>query len=263
MSKAEALRARFRARDLVIGGHVFFTDSAITEQLGYHGYEFVWIDAEHGAFDKACILSHIIAASASGTASLVRVAWNDPVLVKPILEMGPDGIILPMVCTAGEAKAAVAACEYPPKGVRGFGPRRANRYGQMDLAEYLVNASRQVLKIVQIEHVDAVGNLPEILATPGLDLIVVGPNDLSASVGHLGETRHPEVVKLLNQVAETCKQLNKPFGVSLGPNDKATIEDWIKRGVSFIGCGDDVSFISAGAKATVKHLQSLKMKTRA
>ncbi len=257
MMLAAALREKLARGELIIGGHVFLTDPEVTESLGMHGFEFVWIDAEHSAFDKGEILAHVVAAAAANTASFVRVPWNDPVLVKPVLEMGPDGIILPMVSSAEEARAAVAACRYPPAGVRGFGPRRANAYGAIDTKEYLAHADERLLKIMQIEHVRAVENLEEILAVAGVDLIIVGPNDLSASAGHLGDTRHPEVIALYDEIERTAKRMHKPFGVSLGAGDRESIEDWVRRGVALIGCGDDLSYLSMGSKATLSFVRTL------
>jgi len=255
--RAELLREKFRKHELVVGGHVFFTDAEITEQLGDHGYEFVWIDAEHSAFDLNCILGHIIAAAAAGTASFVRVAWNDPVRIKPVLEMGPDGLILPMVCTREEAEDAVRSCSYPPKGVRGFGPRRANRYNEMDTLDFLEQAERSFLRILQIEHQRAVENLEEILQVEGIDLLIVGPNDLSASYGLLGHTRDPRMMPVYDEIAAKCKAAGKPFGVSLGPADRDSIRDWVRRGASAVGCADDVSFISMGCKDTLEFVRSL------
>lgn len=257
MNKAQQLREKFQKGETVIGGHVFYTDSEITEALGDHGFEFVWIDAEHSAFDLGCVLRHVIAAGSAGTASIVRVAWNDPVLIKPVLEMGPDGLILPMVTTEAEARAAVAACSYPPLGVRGFGPRRANAYGAVDTKDYLQNVNDSFLRIVQIEHVRAVENLEAIAKVPGIDLLMVGPNDLSASIGHLGDTRHPEVMALCDEVARKCKALGVPFGASVGSTDRAAIADWIGRGVNMLGCGDDIGYISAGCRETFDYVHSL------
>lgn len=255
--KAELIREKMQRGEVVIGGHTFYTDPSITEALGCHGFEFVWIDGEHSAFDKASTLSHIIAAAAADTASIVRVAWNDPVLVKPVLEMGPDGIIFPMVCTAEEARKAVAACMYPPKGVRGFGPRRANCYGAMSNEEYLDHTEKTFLRIVQIEHVEAVKNLREILDVEGIDFPLVGANDLSASIGHLGDTKHPEVRALCEEIVSICKERNQPFGVSLGAGDHEAIRYWISKGATFIGCGDDISYISMGSQATMEFVKGL------
>lgn len=250
--KAQLIREKMQRGETVIGAHTFYIDPSITEALGLHGFEFVWIDGEHSAFDKAGTLSHIIAAAAADTASIVRIPWNDPVLVKPVLEMGPDGVIFPMVCSAEEARKAVASCMYPPKGVRGFGPRRANHYGAISNEEYLAHPEEKFLRIVQIEHVDAVHNLREILSVEGIDFPLVGANDLSASIGHLGDTRHPEVRALCEEIVQVCREMGRPFGVSLGAGDHEAISYWIDKGVSFIGCGDDISHISMGCQATME-----------
>ena len=257
VNRAELIRQKLAAGEVVIGGHTFYMDPAITEALACHGFEFIWIDGEHSAFDKQSTLTHIMAAASGGAASIFRVPWNDPVLVKPILEMGPDGIIFPMICTREDAEKAVKSCQYPPKGVRGFGPRRANGYGAIDTKKYLEEAESTLLKIVEIEHIDAVHNLPEILKVQGIDLPLVGPNDLSASIGHLGDTRHPEVIKLYEEIIRICKEAGRPFGVSLGAGDHESIKYWIEKGATFIGCGDDISYISMGSKSTFEFLSTV------
>ena len=131
MNRAKQLLDKFSGSELAVGGHVFFTDASISEEMACWGYDFIWIDAEHGPFDKEKILQSIVAANNAGAAAIVRVTVNDPAFIKPVLEMGPDGVISPMVCTREEAQRFADACLYPPKGERGFGPRRANRYGAL------------------------------------------------------------------------------------------------------------------------------------
>lgn len=253
---AAALRKKLAAGTLIVGAHSFLTDSAITELFGYHGFEFVWIDGEHCAFTLPVILQHIQAAASAGTASLVRIAWNDPALAKPVLEMGPDGIIFPYIRTAEEARRAIAACFYPPRGMRGFGPRRANRYGFQENGRYLAEVDESFLRILQIEHRDAVENLEEILQVPGIDLVVVGPNDLSASYGRLGDTRAPDMLPIYDRIAACCKAWGMPFGVSLGSADREAIRDWIQRGVALLGCGDDLTYMSMGSRQTLAFVQA-------
>ena len=257
MSKASELLRLMKNNELVVGTHVNMSDMSISEQMGVLGFEFVWIEGEHSPLDKQTILGHIIGCKAGGAAAFVRIPWNDPVLAKPILEMGPDGIVFPFIRTAEEARAAVAACQYPPKGIRGFGPRRANRYGTQPNDEYLAEVDSSILKIMQIEHVDAVNNLAEILAVPGVDTIVAGPNDLSGSIGLLGQTRHPEVLALLDKMAEECAKAGVPFGVSMGP-DKASIADWMRRGVNWIAVGNDTSYIAQAGLETIRFLREMR-----
>ena len=272
-SKAELIREKFKKHELVKGAHVFYNDPAITETFGYMGFDYVWVDGEHCAFDKQALLNHVVGAYAGGTASIVRVEWNDPVLIKPVLEMGPDGIILPMVCTAEEAQKAVEACMYPIScrgnqtvtgeggytynGVRGFGPRRANQYGAISNEEYLKDAHKSFLRIVQIEHKTAVENLREIISTPGLDAIVVGPNDLSASYGYLGDVHNPAMQPVYEAIDAICKEKDFPFGVSIGP-DHAFIEEWIRRGVSLISCADDISSVNLESRDVLGFISTLE-----
>ncbi len=256
--KAEYLREKLNQGELVVGGHAFFTDPAVTSLLGYHGFETVWIDAEHCAFTLPVILQHIMAASDAGTASLVRIAWNDQVIAKPVLEMGPDGIIFPYVRTAQEARDAVACCTYPPKGIRGFGPRRAQKYGAFSVDEYLEQADRSILKILQIEHCDAIDQLDEIAEVEGIDLLVVGPNDLSASYGLLGKTRDPRMMEVYDHVAEVCKAHKMPFGVSLGAGDLESAREWLDRGIAFLSCGDDISYMDMGCRMTFDFVDKYK-----
>jgi len=257
MSKAAELLQKMKGGELVIGTHVNLTDLSVSEQMGVLGFEFVWIDGEHAPLDRENIFQHIIACKAGGAAAFVRIPWNDPVLVKPILEMGPDGVVFPFIRTAEEARAAVASATYPPKGIRGFGPRRANRYGTQPNDEYIRESETSILKIMQIEHIDAVNNLEEILAVDGVDTIVAGTNDLSGSLGLLGQTRHPEVLAQLDIIAEKCRKAGKPFGISMG-YDENNIKDWIRRGCSWMASGNDVSYIAQAGLETIKFIKAVK-----
>ena len=251
--KIERINAKISRGETVFGAHVSLTDHCITEMLGDMGYEFIWIDWEHSAMDRQHIQNHLIAARATNAAAFVRVPWNDPVIVKPVLEMGPDGIVFPMICTAEQARLAVASCTYPPRGIRGFGPRRVNNYGMMSNEEYLSKVDAGFWRIMQIEHIDAVKNLSEILTVEGIDSIVVGPNDLSGSIGLVTQTRHPEVMAIMDEIADKCRNAGKPFGVSMGYQQES-LEDWKRRGVSWVGCGGDTSYIYTGGMNVLNSL---------
>ncbi|MBI9094804.1 MAG: 4-hydroxy-3-methylbut-2-en-1-yl diphosphate synthase [Sphaerochaeta sp.] len=257
MNKAKALLTSMQeGKCKIVGGHVFFTDPSSTEALAMHGYDFIWIDAEHGPFDKHTLLMHVMAANAGGAAAFVRVSENNPAVIKPVLEMGIDGIIIPMILTEEDAQKAIKACLYPPEGIRGFGPRRANKYGQMPLETYLEEAPSSFLRILQIEHIQAVENIEAILAVQGLDAIIIGPNDLSASIGRLGDSMHPEVLELGKLIIAHAKKARIPVGVSIGPDEKA-IETWMKMDLDFISVGDDISFLQQGVQRTLSmvHMQ--------
>ena len=170
--------------------------------------------------------------------------------MKPILDMNPSAVIFPMIMDKNDAEKAVAGCKYPPEGIRGYGPKRANEHGLVSLEKYL-DAARDLWVILQIEHIQAVENLEAILKVKGVDSIVVGPCDLSASMGLIGQTRHPEVIKLMDEIARIAKQHEMPFGTSIGTSPP-DIEDWINRGASWISVGTDEEYLIRGALNTKK-----------
>ena len=152
---------------LAIGTHCTSEDIGLYEICGKCGYDYIWIDAEHGPMTLNTILDGIVGTASGGCDSFVRVAKNDPVLAKPVLEMGADGIIFPMINTPEEAETAVKSCMYPPMGTRGYGPIRALDYcGNAD--EYIKSADNGIFKIIQAEHIDCVNNLDEILDVPNI-----------------------------------------------------------------------------------------------
>ena len=241
-----------------IGAHTFLLDPAITEALALTGYDYVWIDGEHSPFSTENILAHIFAAASGGAASFVRVPWNDPVLLKPILEMNPDAIIIPLVNTVEEAVKAAAACRYPPKGIRGFGPRRAINYGNMELSEYLEEIEKRFLTIIQIENIKAVESIEAIVDVEGIDALILGPFDLSASMGIIGQVKDEKFFAACDKVIKACKARGKPCGVSIGCGDLDYFKTWISMGIDFISCGDDIGFIQMGAKQVLDCAREIK-----
>lgn len=250
------IKCKLAEKKPVIGTHVALGDTMISEMLGLIGFDFVWIDTEHTAMSREDVLHHIMAVDAAGSAPFVRVPSIDPILVKPILEIGPAGIVFPNVKNREEAELAVKSCLYPPEGIRGFGPIRATKYGLTDTLQYIRESASQVWKIMQIEHVEAVNNLEEILAVEGVDAIVVGSNDLSGSIGLLGQTDHPEVKKLMDIIGQKASKSTKPFGVSMGYNPRV-IKEWIERGIQWIGAGGDTGYIFSAAKEALNGTMEL------
>jgi 2-dehydro-3-deoxyglucarate aldolase/4-hydroxy-2-oxoheptanedioate aldolase len=246
MNRGAEFRTKLKSGS-VLGGHVFLNDPAITEALARYGYDFIWIDAEHGPFDKQNLLLHVMAANAGGAAAFVRVPGQQMQDLKYVLEMGIDGIIIPQVMDEVEARQVLELCLYPPEGTRGFGPRRAIAYNQQDLKTYLQQSRESFVRIIQIEHISAVQRIEAILSA--LDAVIIGPNDLSASIGLLGDSLNEKVLELAQRVIDAAKKAGKPVGVSIGP-DERTIKTYQKMGVDFISCGDDISFLHQGAKRT-------------
>ena len=252
----EELTKKLKNRETIFGTHVFAGMPILTEAIAQIGFDLIWLDMEHTGIGIESVVNNMIAARSGGTTTWVRVPWNDPVLAKPVLDMGADGIIFPMVKNAKEAKLAVEACAYPNSGVRGYGPLRALDYGAITQMEYVHNTYKECHKVIQIEHVDAVKNLSEIADVEGIDAFIVGPNDLSASIGLIGEINHPKVKKLYEEIARVLTAKKKPFGVSIGYNEE-NIKYWLSLGANIIFCGTDVDYVYRGAKTTLDGFKSI------
>src|SRR5579859_1417409 len=196
---------KLRRGQICLCATITMTDATVTEALcGI--LDCVCIDMEHNALSLEAVQAHIMATKGSTTTPLVRVPWNDPVRIKPVLDIGAAGVIVPMIRTADDARLAVAACRYPPEGIRGYGPRRPSQYGRLGGPEFCRAANENMITIVQIEEIEAVNNLDEILAVPGLTGILIGANDLSGSMGHMGEPRHPDVLRAIESVITRTRQ---------------------------------------------------------
>ena len=234
ISGLEKFKQTIASGKIALGAVMTLTDPTVAELAGYAGMDFIWIDSEHNAYNNETLKNLVIAAKAGGAAPLVRVRSNDPDLIKPVLDMAPAGVIIPMVCSAEAARKAVGACKYPPVGFRGCGVRRAVGYGALDFFEYLKKSANEPLVIIQIEHVDAVRNLDEILAVPGIDSICVGPCDLSGSMGILNQMNDPELNKVLDEVCAKVKKSGHLLGTAAGDFPR-----WKERGVNwFTGVSD-------------------------
>jgi 2-dehydro-3-deoxyglucarate aldolase/4-hydroxy-2-oxoheptanedioate aldolase len=253
-----SLKARLRAREPVAGMHVSLVDACITELCGQAGFDFIWIDTEHTAIDHHVLLQHVIAAKAAGTDSLVRVAWNDPVQTKRVLEMGPTGIVFPMVSTPEDLDRAMRSTVYPPYGTRGFGPIRANRYGHDSEEDYLREANTSLVRCVQIETATAVERLPEMAKNPWVDCFVIGPYDLSASIGELGDVFGENTSRLVERTVAVLTAAGKSIGVSTASDDPKVLRHWHDKGINFISAGTDFVHVTNGARAVRRMLKEIQ-----
>lgn len=207
------LSRKFRTGTPAIGTLVTSSDVAIAELLAQARFDFIWLDMEYAPLDINHIQMHIMAIKLRGATALVRVPGNDAVWIKRVLDIGAAGVVIPMVNTAAEAQQLVAACRYPLHGTRGYGPRRASRYGRRTGAEFVRAADRSVLAIAQIEHIDALHEIDAIVQTPGLDAIFIGPVDLAMSMGYADETQHPEVQAAITEIVAAAKAYRMPVGI--------------------------------------------------
>ena len=245
MNNAKTFIDKLQQGKICLGTAISLRDPVVSEAIA-PDFDFFWIDTEHAALTVEQVRSHLMAMKGTDCAALVRVAWNDPVRVKPVLDVGADGIIFPMAQTAADVRNAVAACKYPPEGVRGFGPLRPLDYGRRNVAEFCQQANEQIITIIQIEQAAAVENIDEILAVPGLTSVAFGPNDLAASLGHRADTRHPDVLAAMRHVVERARAASIPVGISIGA-DPDLVCEFIDMGVQWISMGLDVMLMRQAA----------------
>jgi 2-keto-3-deoxy-L-rhamnonate aldolase RhmA len=253
MQNAMRFREKLKDRHVCLGAFITLYDPTVTDAL-CSVFDFVWIDMEHNALSVESVQAHIIAAERNSATSLIRVPSHDPTLIKTVLDIGADGIIVPNVRTPEEARRAVAACRYPPEGIRGYGPRRPSGYGRKGGAALCKVANQAILAIVQIEHIDAIRAMDEILAVPGLDSIVFGPNDLSGSMGHMGEPRHPDVLEAMETAA--AKTLKSKVSLGIGAGNLDELRDWIDKGAEWLAVDDDISFLLNAADESAAKLRA-------
>jgi 2-keto-3-deoxy-L-rhamnonate aldolase RhmA len=249
---------KIRRGSIPLGTVINLRDPLVTEIAASAGLDFVWIDLEHSSMGNAEVDGHIVAARGRAIAPFVRVPWNDPVRVKPILEMGPAAMIFPFVNSAEEARAAVAACRYPPEGIRGFCPHRAIDFGAQPLEEYLDAARREPWVVVQIEDADAVAQIDEICAVPGVGSLLVGPFDLTMSLGKAGRMQDPEVVALLDRVGEAARRHDIPLGAFSLSGDEEGIAAWIRRGASWLALDMEYAHITRGVQRSIETVERLR-----
>jgi len=246
-----SFRTQVRQRDTLIGPLLTLGSPEVAEVFTILGYDWMWIDLEHTPLnlERAQILIQAIAGRAG---TIVRVPWNDPVHIKRALDLGCDGVMVPQIRTADEARQAVAASKYPPAGIRSVGIARAQQYG-LTLQEYVLGANERVAVVLQIEHIDAVPSIDEILEVPEVDAIIIGPYDLSASMGMPGQISHPDVVAVMESLAAACNKHKIAWG-AFSPS-VATAKAHLSRGASLIALGTDTIHLGNAARSALAEMK--------
>lgn len=211
------------------------------------GVDWLLIDMEHGPNTLTTVQHQLQVIAAYPATVVVRVPVNDPVIIKQVLDAGAQNLLVPMVASADEARAAVSAVRYPPEGIRGVGSAlaRSGRWGRV--SGYVANASQTVSLIVQIESADAVEQASEIAAVDGVDAVLVGPADLSASMGLPGQQGHPDVVSSVHRVFEAAHAAGKKAGVNAF--DPAAADAYLAAGADFLSASADVTILARGSEA--------------
>ena len=235
-----------------IGSWLMSASAAVAEAMGHCGFDFLVIDMEHSPLHIDGTISLLRALAGTGAEPLVRLAWNDQVLVKQALDAGAASLMFPFIETAEQARAAVAYTRYPPQGVRGVAAmHRGSRYGRT--RDYLRTADQQIAVVVQLETPGAIERLAEIAAVPGVDSLFVGPGDLSAQLGHIGELGHEEVQPLIARAASLARAAGKPIGI-VGPNPQM-VRQFLDYGYTWAAVASDLALLTGRAAEWLGALQ--------
>ena len=244
-----AVKRRLRAGEKTSGAWLSLCSPIAAEIMADAGFDWLLIDMEHGHGDYQTLLAQLQAIEGSGTVPLVRVQGNDPMVIKRVLDLGAYGVMIPWVSGRKECEAAVAACKYPPDGLRGMaGSHRAAGFGRFG-ADYWKRANTEVLVIVQIETVAALRDIDAMLAVPGVDVAFVGPTDLSAALGHVGDPKHHEVAEAIATIERAAQKAGVALGtISRGVEDAKPL---YARGYQMITLCSDGSLVTQGAGAAV------------
>ncbi len=248
-----AFLAAIRASKPQVGIWVGLSSPFAAEIIAGAGFDWAMIDMEHSPNDLTSVLGQLQAFAAYSTTAMVRPEWNDPVLVKRLLDIGAPGLLFPMVQSVDEARKAVASTRYPPNGVRGVSTStRANRFGRV--GDYFTKAEDELAVLLQVETRAAVNLAVEIGAVDGCDGVFFGPADIGADMGHLGQPMHPEVWDFIMPAAKRLIAAGIPVGTLVG--DSAFARKLLDQGFTFVACGVDTGILAKGADALLKTMKA-------
>lgn len=240
------LKQKLRAGETALGYWLSLNSIALTEIAAGGGWDWVLLDTEHSLHNDESVERHLLAALNGGAAELVvRVPTVDPILIKRLIDAGVRSFMFPIVQSIEEAKLAVAATRYPPKGIRGFsGTTRASRWGRD--TNYLATYEDDICVIIQIEGPEGVANIPAFGAIDGIDAMLIGANDLAANMGHLGDTRHPDVAAAVEDAGRAIRATGKASGFQFF-DERA--QHLIGQGFTLAAVAGDIHTISTGMAA--------------
>lgn len=248
-----AMKARLAAGDAVFGCFIRYAEPSLAEFAALLGWDFIVFDAEHGTLQPRDVEDLCRAVEPYGVTPLVRVTANRPEIILRFLDAGAHGLQVPVVNTAAQAEAAVRAVKYVPRGDRGLAGTRASRWGLREgLGAYVERANRETLVVLHIETREAVENIAELVAVDGVDVLYLGPTDLSQSLGYPGQPNHPDVVAAMERVADVVVRSDKTLGI--WATTPAATREWLDRGARYFATGLEPLL----KESTVAHLESAR-----
>ena len=248
-------KAKLHQGQPALGGWIMTGEPAIAEIMAGENFDFLVADMEHTSIHVKEFYHLAMAVNGTGCELLARLPACDAVLAKQVLDMGAAGIIVPSVNTPAEAAQSVAIAKFPPAGVRGASLSRATGYGSR-FGDYFQNHNQSVLVVIMIEHITAVNNVDAILATPGIDAVLIGPYDLSASMGLAGQLQHPDVLAAQAVILDACQRHHVAPGIHVVSVAPEEVRQRMAQGFRFIPCGIDTLFVREGCRTMLKARES-------
>jgi len=242
-----SLKQRLAAGETALGSWITLAHPGLAEIMARSGFDWLTVDMEHSVITIREAEELIRVIGLCGLAPLVRLSWNDHIQIKRVMDAGAHGVIVPMVNTPEQAEAAVAAVHYPPRGTRGVGLARASQYGA-GFAAYKDWLAANALVIVQVEHIRAVENLEAILATPGVDGFLVGPYDLSGSLGRPGDFGHPDFLAAMQRIQEVAAARGALAGIHVVEPDLDELRLRLDQGYRFVAYSLDIRMLDAACR---------------
>jgi 2-keto-3-deoxy-L-rhamnonate aldolase RhmA len=251
------LKEKLRNKQLTLGSWITLGHPAIGEIMAKAGFDWLVVDLEHSVISIEAAGDLIRTIDLCGVAPLVRLTSNNSDQIKRVMDAGAHGIVVPMVNSAAEAAKAVAATRYAPRGTRGVGLGRAQGYG-VNFKDYLHWQAEGPVVFVQIEHIDAINRLDEILTEPGVDGFIIGPYDLSCSMGMPGQFERAEFIEAMALIRETAKRLGCPAGLHIVEPDLQLLEQTIAQGYSVIAYSVDIRLLDVGVRQGLAKMRELQ-----
>jgi 2-dehydro-3-deoxyglucarate aldolase len=248
------LKLKLAQGELTVGSWITLGHPSIAEIMAAAGFDWLVLDMEHSVLELSEIQMLIQVLDGKECPAIVRLTSHHPDQIKRVMDAGATGVMVPMIKSAADAKTAVQAVYYPPRGQRGVGLARAQGYGAK-FQQYRDWLEKNAVIVVMIEHIDAVNSIDSILSVDGIDAYIIGPYDLSGSMGRIGEFNHPEVTSAIERVLEAGNRLGKPGGIHVVEPDQDELRQRIAAGFSFIGYGLDIRILDTLCRS---HIQSIK-----
>ena len=249
------LKSKLAQSEVTIGSWITLGHPSIAEIMATAGFDWLVLDMEHSVLELSEVQMLIQVLDMKKCPAIVRLTSNHPDQIKRVMDAGATGVMIPMVRSAADAEAAVQSVYYPPRGKRGVGLARAQGYGAQ-FKQYKNWLEENAVVVAMIEHIDAVNTIDSILSVDGIDAYIIGPYDLSGSMGHIGEFDHPEVTSAIEKVLKAGNRLGKPGGIHVVEPNQDELQQRIVAGFSFIGYGLDIRILDTLCRS---HIQSIRV----